>query len=164
MSPQEELVSALPQLRAFARSRARSNADADDLVQRACVRILERIDQVPSGTGLVAYCITTIRNLHIDDARQRQRRGETTDFADIEDTAAGMDVLSQARVESTLETQDLERALRQIPEEFREVLILFGTGLSYDEIATHLEIPRGTVMSRLSRGRKQLRPLIGGDE
>ncbi len=129
--------------------------DADDLVSKTCIRVLERQAQFDPSSSLIAWAITILRNLHFDDLKSERRRRETLDG-----TIEYADPLSLRVIESRLELSAVHRMIHQLPVEQREVLVLKGGGLSYDEIAAQLNIARGTVMSRLHRGRKALEVLM----
>ncbi len=129
--------------------------DADDLVSKTCIRVLERQAQFDQSASLIAWAITILRNLHFDDLKSERRRRETLDG-----TIEYADPLSLRVIESRLELSAVHRMIHQLPVEQREVLVLKGGGLSYDEIAAQLNIARGTVMSRLHRGRKALEVLM----
>jgi RNA polymerase sigma-70 factor, ECF subfamily len=146
-------------LRLYARSRAFSQADADDLVSETCVRLLEREPQFRKDGNLMAWAVTILRNLHIDKIRAEKRHGLRLVVSDGE-----ADPLSEKMVEDRVELDRVCRLIHNLPEEQREVLVLRGGGLSYDEIATTLGIPRGTMMSRLYRGRRALEALAKGKE
>ena len=148
-----------PQLRLYARSLAYSTEDADDLVSKTCIRILERQTQFDRRLSLIAWAITILKNLYLDELKAEHRRREIPD-----DAIEHADPLSLRIIESRLELSDVHRMIHQLPMEQREVLVLKGGGLSYDEIAGHLNIARGTVMSRLHRGRNALDVLLGRTE
>ncbi len=121
------------------------------MVSETCVRLLERESSFRKDGNLMAWAVTILRNLHIDkiraDARLELRLVVTNNEADP---------LSEKVLEDHLELQRVCKLIHRLPEEQREVLVLRGGGLSYDEIAASLDIPRGTMMSRLHRGRKVL--------
>lgn len=147
---ERELLELLPRLRRFARSLARDATDADDLVQLSLERALRARAQWQQGTKLDAWIMKILRNCWIDEIRCRTRRaGAFSDGADINmipDTAAAPDTLL-----------DVGRAMNELPPQQREVIALvLVEGLAYREAADILEIPIGTVMSRLARGRKEL--------
>ena len=151
-----ELERIVPRLRLYARSLAFSTEDADDLVSKTCIRVLERQAQFDQCSSLIAWAITILKNLYRDELKAERRRRETSD-----DTIEHADPLSLRVIESRLELSAVRRMIHQLPVEQREVLVMKGSGLSYDEIAAHLNIARGTVMSRLHRGRKALEVLMG---
>ena len=154
-----DLEGIVPQLRLYARSLAFSAEDADDLVSKTCVRVLERQAQFDQCLSLIAWAITILRNLYLDGLKSERRRRET-----IDDGIEHADPLSLRVIESRLELNDVHRMIHRLPVEQREVLVLKGGGLSYDEIAGQLNIARGTVMSRLHRGRKALETLMATAE
>ncbi len=152
----EKLVEILPRLRQYARSLVFSEADADDLVQKTCVRALERQAQFQPGTSLIAWAITIMKNIQKDMWKRPIRLVQ----ADPEEIPEIPDTHSQRSIESKLELNDVHRAMHKLPIEFREVLVLKAGGFSYAEISQDLGIPKGTVMSRLNRGREKLARLL----
>lgn len=147
----------IPALRRYAYALRRDHAAADDLVQDALERALLHWPQRRSDGNLRAWLFTILRNLHVGNHRQAQRRGTAVQIeeADLPDTAAGP--------ETILETRDVLAALDQLPEEQKSLLLLVGVeDFSYEEAARILGVPVGTVMSRLSRARKKLRSIVEG--
>lgn len=149
---ERELLTLLPRLRRFARSLARDAADADDLCQVALERALKARGQWQQGTRLDAWMYRIIRNSWIDEVRARTRRSQTFVGED-----AGLDVGAEGDADIRLEMQDVGRAMSELPPEQREVIALvLVEGLAYREAADILEIPIGTLTSRLTRGRQAL--------
>jgi RNA polymerase sigma factor (sigma-70 family) len=147
----------IPALRRYAYALRRDHAAADDLVQDTLERALLHWSQRRSDGDLRAWLFTILRNLHVGSHRQAQRRGTAVEIeeADLPDTAAGP--------ETILETRDMLAALDQLPEEQKSLLLLVGVeDFSYEEAARILDVPVGTVMSRLSRARKKLRSIVEG--
>jgi RNA polymerase sigma-70 factor (ECF subfamily) len=155
-----DIVALLPRLRRFARALTGQAADADDIVQIAVERALVRIDQFQPGTRLDAWLLSIVRNAWIDEARSRTRRGKV--FASAEEgERVGSD--GAAEVYAKLETQDVWKAMRKLPEEQREAVALVCVeGLAYREAADALGVPIGTLTSRLARGREALQLMLGG--
>lgn len=147
----------IPRLRRYARALTRGDLmRADDLVQSCLIRAVAKQHLWQCGTDLRAWLFTIMHNQHVNDIRRATREGVTVDLADAPTMA------TEAGALSTLELRDLERAMAQLPTEQREVILLVGLeGMAYDEVATVLNVPVGTVRSRLSRGRDQLRRLMG---
>ena len=151
---ERELLTLLPRLRRFARSLARDAADADDLCQRALERALKARDQWQPGTRLDAWMYRITRNCWIDEMRSRARRSQT--FV-AEEAGASVSDSSHEDIERNLEMMDVGKAMAQLPEEQREVIALvLVEGLAYREAAEILDIPMGTLTSRLTRGRQAL--------
>ncbi len=146
-----ELEQILPRLRAYARSLVPNVDDADDLVSKTCVRILERQEQFNPDRPLIAWAIRILKNLNIDEFRkQKHPVGELDpNLADVSSNPGPI--------------IDIGRLVHRLPVEQREVLVLSGIGYRYKEIAEHLSIPIGTVMSRLKRGRDTLHGLLDCD-
>ncbi len=157
---QRDLVALLPRLRRFARSLTRDPTDADDLVQIAVERGLARRDQWRPDTNLANWMFRLMKNAWIDETRARGRGARLmSDGADVErvvDTQApGLDARLAARA--------LERALGHLPGDQRiAVALVLVEGLSYSEAADVLEIPAGTLTSRLVRGRMALMAELDG--
>lgn len=154
---QEQLIALLPKLRRFARALTRAAADADDLVQVALERALTHLGQWQSGTRLDSWMYGIIKNAWIDEARARQRQGRVFAPAELGEHVA--DAASEAHIDRL----SVEAALARLPEEQRLVVALvLVEGLAYKEAAAVLEVPIGTVTSRLARGREALEALLGG--
>ena len=151
---EEEMLALLPRLRRFARSLTRDQADADDLSQLSVERALKARDQWQPGTRLDAWMYRIMRNIWIDEARARARRAQT--FAPEEEGLSVGDDGHEA-IERNVEMNDVDRAMAKLPDEQREVIALvLVEGLAYKEAAEILEIPMGTLTSRLVRGRQAL--------
>jgi RNA polymerase sigma-70 factor (ECF subfamily) len=146
----------IPRLRRYARALTRDAARADDLVQSCLVRAIAKEHLWEPGTDLRAWLFTILHNQNVNEVRRSVREGVAVA---VEDVAP---VLTMApRVGDTLQLRDLERAITLLPEEQRQVILLVGLeGMRYEEVAVVLDIPIGTVRSRLSRGRDMLRRLM----
>ncbi|WP_424858572.1 RNA polymerase sigma factor [Tepidimonas sp. HKU77] len=150
------MVAALPRLRRYARALVGDRAAADDLVQDTLERAWARIDSWRPDGDMRAWLFSILHNLHVD-----QRRRPAVVAVPLDEEALASPV--RASQTDGLEMRDLEIALRQLPPEQREVLLLVALeDMSYDEIARTLGVPLGTVMSRLSRGRARLRGVMEG--
>ena len=149
-----QLVALLPRLRRFARGLAGSREAADDVVQAACERALMRRDQFEPGSRLDSWMYRIVQNLWIDQLR-KDRRGEIgIDPADLAEFPGGD---SAAEAEGKLYLAEVRRAIARLPEDHREVLLLVSVeGVAYKQAAEILDLPIGTVMSRLSRARLAL--------
>jgi RNA polymerase sigma-70 factor, ECF subfamily len=147
-----ELVSLLPRLRRFGYALTGSPDDGDDLVQSACERALTRLDQFQPGTRLDSWMYRIMQNLWIDHRRSARTQRETgSEAVDLETMAVGD---ARRDVENSLALAATRRAVADLPEEQRAVLVLVCVeGLSYKDAAALLDIPIGTVMSRLARAR-----------
>lgn len=152
-----EMVQLLPRLRAFARSLTQNRAAADDLVQTTCEKALRNLDDFEVGTRLDSWLFRIMRNGFIDQTRAC-RRLEPIDGAP-ETALIGEDGRDTAH--ARLELQAVERAMAALPEDQRSVLMLVCVdGMRYREVAAALDIPEGTVMSRLSRARRALTVML----
>jgi RNA polymerase sigma-70 factor (ECF subfamily) len=151
-----QLVALLPRLRRFARALTRHAADADDVLQAALEKALARIGSWQPGTRLDSWMFTIVRNTWLDEVRARRRRGEV----DALDAVLATVPAVEGSVDDTLSVQ---RAMESLPEEQRSALLLvLVEGLPYREAAAVLDIPIGTLTSRLARGREALQGLLGG--
>ncbi len=154
-----ELVELVPRLRRFARGLVRDVGDADDLCQAAIERALKSRDQWQQGTRLDSWMYRITRNLWIDDRRAAGRRGI---HAPIDESATQVAGDGAAQVEAGALRGDVDSAMAHLPDEQREVVMLvLVEGYAYREAAELLEVPIGTVTSRLARGRETLMYLLG---
>lgn len=154
----QQLIALLPRLRRFALGLTGSRDDADDLVQAACERALNRLHQWQPDTRLDSWMFRIVQTLWIDQWRGRKARGEHVEL-DEAGPLVGTNGRHTSEVRNTLEV--VCRAMEQLPDEQRLVLALVAVdGLSYEEAATVLEVPVGTVMSRLARARRRLHELL----
>jgi len=154
---QTDLVALLPRLRRFARSLTRDAADADDLVQVAVERGLARRGQWRRDTRLDSWMFTLMKNAWIDDRRAFNRRAASTRPAE-----EGERVADSASADPLVRTA-VERALDALPSDQRlAVALVLVEGLSYAEASRVLEIPEGTLTSRLVRGRLALMSELQG--
>ena len=162
MSDFGSLVEAeIPRLRRYARALTRDVVRADDLVQSCLARAVAKQHLWQPGTDLRAWLFTILHNQHVNEVRRSAREGNNVSI----DDAAPM-LTTQSNAFDAVQLRDLERAIAKLPVEQSQVILLIGLeGMRYDEVAVLLGVPIGTVRSRLSRGRDQLRQLMGmGDE
>ena len=154
------LEAEIPRLRRYARALTRDVSRADDLVQSCLTRAVAKQHLWQPGTDLRAWLFTILHNQHVNDVRRSVREGVNVA---VEEMAPVLTVQSNAL--ASLQLRDLEIAIGKLPQEQREVILLVGLeGMSYDEVAAILGVPIGTVRSRLSRGRDQLRRLMDMEE
>ena len=156
MSSQAAIVAEIPRLRRYARALTGRSDTADDLVQDTLERALVKWRFWQRDRELRPWLFSIMHNLHVDG----QRREGRIDFRDDDDLPVQV---QRAAQDDALELRDIERALGLLPLEQREILLLVGLEeLSYADVARVLKLPQGTVMSRLSRGRKRFRALLLG--
>jgi RNA polymerase sigma-70 factor, ECF subfamily len=149
-----EIAAHIPSLRRYARALAGDSHRADDLVQDTLERALAKFHLWRHGSDLRAWMFSIMHNVFINQLKARRE-------LPLDDAVE--DGLQSAPQSDPLELRDLDVALRLLPVEQREVLLLVGLEqLSYAEVSKALGIPAGTVMSRLSRGRERLRSLMFG--
>jgi RNA polymerase sigma-70 factor (ECF subfamily) len=156
-----ELPALLPRLWRFALRLAGDRHDAEDLVQRACVRALERRRQLQPGTSTLSWLFSIVHSVWLNEVRARQIRNHgsmqwTEELADtVADTGASNPELYTLH-------QQIISAVEKLPDAQRTVMLLVAVeGLSYREAATVLDVPIGTVMSRLARARLTIGAAFG---
>jgi len=147
----------IPRLRRYARALTGDRAAADDLVQDTLERALSRFHLWRRGSDLRAWLFTIMHNIFVNQARSRTRYPHEA----LDESAA--DALHY-REPDWSDLRDIDGVLAKLPVEQRTVVLLVGLEqFTYDEAARVLEVPIGTVMSRLSRGRERMRVLLGRD-
>ena len=153
----QSIEAEIPRLRRYARALTRDAVSADDLVQDCLTRALGKLHLWQEGSDLRAWLFTILHNQYVNHIRRAVREGAAVTLNETEP------MLSRAPQQSRrLELRDLERAIAQLPEEQRSVILLVGLeGMRYEEVAAVLDVPVGTIRSRLSRGREALRRLTG---
>ncbi len=154
-----------PQLYSGALRMTRNGADAEDLVQETYLRAYRSYASFEAGTNLRAWLFRILTNTFINSYRAKQRRPIETDLADVEDLymyrrIGGLNAAAVSAEDQLFELftdDEVKAALESLPENFRlPVLLADVEDFSYKEIAEILDIPIGTVMSRLHRGRKAM--------
>jgi RNA polymerase sigma factor (sigma-70 family) len=152
------LLAQLPGLRRYATALVGNAADADDLVQDCVERALARRDTLRDPQSLGRWLKVILHNLHVPALRRRGAPG-----VPVDDLAE--DLALSAPPENRDQVRDLVRAMAGLSLEHRQILLLISLeGLSYREVADMLDVPIGTVMSRLARARERLRSLLEDDE
>jgi RNA polymerase sigma-70 factor, ECF subfamily len=153
----ERIVELLPRLRRFARSLSRNQHDADDLVQAAVERAWKHIAQLRPGASLAGWMFGIMKNAFIDDRRARGRRGEIA----LPDDSGEHPAISPVDTQTSL--WSVSEAMDKLPEDQRlAIALVLVEGMSYKEAAAVLDIPIGTLTSRLARGRAALSDALGG--
>jgi RNA polymerase sigma-70 factor (ECF subfamily) len=155
-----EIEEYLPHLRRYAMALAHNPVAADDLVQESVTRALTKARLFKEGTNLRAWLFTIMHNVHISNARRSKHIG-----APIDPDIAAATLSTGPGQEEPLLLKALEKAMQVIPDTQRVAVILAGVeGMSYEEISEHLNVPVGTIKSRVSRGREALRKALNGRE
>ena len=166
---EEEALELSDQVYRVARRLAGTREEAEDLVQQTYERAFRSWQQFTPGTNLRAWLLRILTNLNIDRGRRDQRTPQTSSIDQLEDAgdyvlynrleAVGPDANpDEERVDERLSQDSIVDALSEVPHDFRDVVVLVDIGeFSYADAAQILDIPMGTVMSRLHRGRRILK-------
>jgi len=151
----DSIVELIPRLRRYARALAGDRIAADDLVQDTLERAWSKLHLYRRGTDLRAWLFTVMHNVYVNQVRALRPVAQLDE--DLPELA------QPAREVDSLVLRDLDAAIRSLPPDQREVLLLVALEeMSYDEAASTLGVPIGTVMSRLSRAREKLRAMLSG--
>jgi RNA polymerase sigma-70 factor (ECF subfamily) len=169
---EEEALELADQVYRVARRLVSSREEAEDLVQETYSRAFRSWQSYTPGTNLRAWLLRILTNLNIDRGRKIQRAPEQTPLDEAGDyylanklvEQSGEQVLDQERVVERLSQDSIVTALSSLPHDFRDVVVLVDLGeFSYADAAQILDIPIGTVMSRLHRGRRQLKQRLADE-
>ncbi len=167
----DEAMQYAPQLYSAAMRMTRNRSDAEDLVQEAYLKGFRSFHTFNEGTNLRAWLFRILTNTYINTYRKKQRSFDESDLGDIEDLYLykrmgtfedpSIGRSAEESLMNMLPDDEVKQALENLPENFRMPVILADVqGFAYKEIAEMLEIPIGTVMSRLHRGRKQMQKAL----
>lgn len=158
--PHPDLLAAIPRLRRYARVLTGDSTRADDLVQDTLARAWEKRRLWQAGTDLRAWLFTIMHNINVNQLAVARREGVTISL-DSEGAHAAWQLPVRANQVDRVELLELVAQMGRLPTDQREVLLLAAVEeMHYDEIAATLDVPMGTVMSRLSRARARLRRLV----
>ena len=162
----EDAMPLMDQLYSAALRMTRNAADAEDLVQETYLKAFRGYDRFEEGTNLKAWMYRILTNSYINRYRAKQRRPDETDLEDVEDMylyrrlggeQSQLGDSAEDAFLSSITDADVKAAIDAIPENFRMAVLLADVeGFAYKEIAEILDVPIGTVMSRIHRGRKAL--------
>jgi RNA polymerase sigma-70 factor, ECF subfamily len=148
----------------YAMALSRNTSEAEDLVQETCLRALRSMDSLRADGSLKSWLFTILRNVWLNQLRHQRTVGEMVELdADGSEPNEPVDRAPDPHADyvSKFEREQVRTAIRALPVEFREIIMLREyEELSYQEIATLLDCPVGTVMSRLARARSKLRELL----
>jgi len=152
--PRPLIVEFLPRLRRFSYALTGDQDKGDDLVQETCARALSRLDQWEAGTRLDSWMFRIAQNIWFDQKRSQKVRGDVVDIDQMYDLPGedGRDIM-----EERLTLKEVARGMKRLPNDQQMLIALVCVdGLSYKEASDILEVPIGTVMSRLARARRSL--------
>ncbi len=167
----EQAMEHMPALYSAALRMTRNPADAEDLVQETYLRAYRSFDSFTEGTNLKAWLYRILTNTYINSYRAAKRRPEVSDVEDVEDLylyhrlSPGQGTGRSAEEEALagFTDEEVKEAIEALPDAFRIAVLLADVeGFSYKEIAEITEVPIGTVMSRIHRGRRALQKTLAG--
>ncbi|MBC8337508.1 MAG: sigma-70 family RNA polymerase sigma factor [Alphaproteobacteria bacterium] len=155
------IVEQIPHLRRYSGALLRDREKADDLVQDCLTRAMDRLHLWTPGTNMRAWLFTILHNLHVNAARRLSRQPGQVGLDETHE-----DLRSAPPEQGAgLALRDMDRALGKLPDDQRQVILLIGLeDLSYADAADVLDVPIGTVMSRLNRGREKLREIMENED
>jgi len=156
------LPAMLPRLWAFSLRLSGNHHDAEDLLQRSCVRGLERTHQLRPGTAPLSWMFSIVQSMWINELKARGVRGRAN--VDWDDAVLAISDSAARLPEDIILSHEVAEAVGRLPHGQQMVMMLAIEGLSYAETAQALDVPIGTVMSRLSRARQSLIAWVGGRE
>lgn len=167
----EEAMQYMQPLYTAAMRMTRNNADAEDLVQETYLRAYRSFGSFQEGTNLRAWLYRILTNTFINSYRAKKRRPEISDVEDIEDlylykrlgasTSSDQGRSAEEELFEHITDSQVKEAIEALPEQFRMAVLLADVeGFSYKEIADMLDVPIGTVMSRIHRGRRALQKAL----
>jgi len=150
----------IPRMRRYAVALTRNRDMADDLVQATLVRAIAKQHLFKPDTNLRAWLFTLMHNQYVNEVRRATKWGKPVQIDDVSGGLAAVADTSASR-----QLTELDEAIGKLPVEQRQVVLMVGLeGMAYEEVASILMVPIGTVRSRLSRGRSTLRRLMGMEE
>ena len=150
----------IPRLRRYARALTRNATYADDLVQDTLARAIQKQHLWEPGTDLRAWLFTIMHNQNVNQVRRAMRDNVTVDLE-----TCSQSLVATTDPTSSRQLREFERALGELPQDQRQVILLVGLeGMSYEQAAAVLNVPVGTIRSRLSRGRDALRKLMNMED
>jgi len=154
----EDLAAVIPRLRRYARVLTANSTRGDDLVQDTLTRAWEKHSYWRPGSDLRAWLFTIMHNLFVNQLAAAKRDAENISLDAQSETGPPLLLAEESDPTRRIELREVMKQVQRLPDEQREVLLLVAVeGMRYDEVAATLEIPVGTVMSRLSRARDKLK-------
>jgi RNA polymerase sigma-70 factor, ECF subfamily len=149
----------------YAMTLTRNKAEAEDLVQETYLRAIRAYDRLRPDSNVKSWLFTILRNLYLNQIRHQQSGPPMVDmedqFSDLPDTTRPGELDPFCQYLATLQRQDVHRAVESLPAAHREVIVLREfEDLSYQQISEVLNVPTGTVMSRLGRAREKLKSVL----
>jgi len=156
----ENILQLSTPLRTFAMNLTRDRDDALDLVQETYIRALSNSEKFHDGTNLKAWLLTIMKNIFINNYRKASRRGTVADVSDnLYLLNAGVEVTAN-QAEKDFIMRDLIRAVNKLDADYRKPFLLHYKGYKYEEIASEMRLPLGTVKSRIFFARKQMKDFL----
>lgn len=147
-------------LKPFAIKLTRDTEEANDLCQETLYKALSNQDKYSAGTNIRAWLFTIMRNIFINNYRKKARQKTVLDYSESENLLAANQVVVKNAAETTIGRKEIDKAIKELPEIFRIPFLLYFEGYKYNEIATLLAEPLGTIKSRIHFARKLLKEQI----
>ncbi|HWB64349.1 MAG TPA: RNA polymerase sigma factor [Chitinophagales bacterium] len=143
-------------LRPFAFNLTRSHEESEDLIQDTFYRALANKEKFAEGTNIKAWLFTIMRNIFINNYRRNQKRNTVTDTSENQYLLNSTKSVEKNDSERVFMAEDIEKAMEDVSKDFTEPFLMYFQGFKYQEIADKLELPLGTVKSRIFFARKEL--------
>ncbi len=147
-------------LKPFAIKLTRDSEEANDLCQETLYKALSNQDKYSDGTNIRAWLFTIMRNIFINNYRKRARLKAVYDYADSEHLLVSQQAIVKNMAETNIGRKEIDKAIKELPDIFRVPFLLYFEGYKYNEIATVLAEPLGTIKSRIHFARKLLKEQI----
>lgn len=147
-------------LKPFAIKLTRDTEEANDLCQETLYKALSNQDKYSAGTNIRAWLFTIMRNIFINNYRKKTRQKTVLDYSESENLLAANQVVVKNVAEITIGRKEIDKAIKELPDIFRIPFLLYFEGYKYNEIATLLAEPLGTIKSRIHFARKLLKEQI----
>ncbi len=143
-------------LRPFAFNLTRNREESEDLIQDTIYRALSNKEKFAEGTNIKAWLFTIMRNIFINNYRRNQKRNTVTDTSDNQYLLNSTKKVERNGSESAFIAEDIKKAMVEVSKDFTEPFMMYHNGFKYQEIAEKLDLPLGTVKSRIFFARKEL--------
>ena len=149
-------------LRPFAFNLTKSREETEDLIQDTFYRALTNVEKFSEGTNIKAWLFTIMRNIFINNYRRQKKSNTVTDTSDNKYLLNSTKKIEKNESERSFLAEDINKALREVSSDFTEPFMMYFKGFNYQEISEQLDLPLGTVKSRIFFARKELQSKLKG--